>query len=106
VSTGDNYSDASNFASTSATTLDSTSPTSSNQTSTTSTTAPSEGLDDKKEELEEPTLLTALTDLFKHISSQPKKEGTVEPKEFINQLRKENELFRSTMHQDAHGNAP
>ncbi|GAA95799.1 uncharacterized protein L969DRAFT_49782 [Mixia osmundae IAM 14324] len=52
--------------------------------------------------LQAPTLYTALRDLFVAISSQPKALGTVAPQAFITQLKRENELFRSTMHQDAH----
>lgn len=47
-------------------------------------------------------LLTTLHDLFSAISSQPKTLGTVAPQAFINQLKRENEFFRSTLHQDAH----
>ncbi|KAK4053434.1 hypothetical protein OIV83_001600 [Microbotryomycetes sp. JL201] len=50
----------------------------------------------------ESTLLTTLHDLFAAISSQPKPTGTVAPQAFINQLKKDNEFFRSTLHQDAH----
>lgn len=48
------------------------------------------------------TLLTTLHDLFCAISNQPKNTGTVAPQAFINQLKKDNEFFRSTLHQDAH----
>ncbi|GAA6063194.1 hypothetical protein JCM10212_000496 [Sporobolomyces blumeae] len=50
----------------------------------------------------EATLLTALHDLFTAISAQPKSLGTVAPQAFINQLKRDNEFFRSTLHQDAH----
>ncbi|KAM0755007.1 cysteine proteinase [Meredithblackwellia eburnea MCA 4105] len=50
----------------------------------------------------ETTLLTTLHDLFCAISSQPKTTGTVAPQAFINQLKRDNEFFRSTLHQDAH----
>ncbi|KAK1313687.1 Ubiquitin carboxyl-terminal hydrolase 3 [Acorus calamus] len=36
------------------------------------------------------------------ISSQKKKTGVIAPKRFVQRLKKENELFRSYMHQDAH----
>ncbi|OIV98438.1 hypothetical protein TanjilG_16765 [Lupinus angustifolius] len=36
------------------------------------------------------------------ISSQKKKTGVIAPKRFVQRLRKQNELFRSYMHQDAH----
>lgn len=48
------------------------------------------------------TLLTTLHDLFVAISAQPKTLGTVAPQAFINQLKRDNEFFRSTLHQDAH----
>ncbi|KAI5481671.1 hypothetical protein MNV49_002897 [Pseudohyphozyma bogoriensis] len=48
------------------------------------------------------TLLSTLRDLFTAISSQPRTLGTVAPQAFINQLKRENEFFRSTLHQDAH----
>lgn len=52
--------------------------------------------------LPETTLLTTLHDLFVAISSQSKTTGTVAPQAFINQLKRDNEFFRSTLHQDAH----
>jgi len=48
------------------------------------------------------TLLTTLADLFRAISRQPNSAGTVAPAAFINQLKKDNVFFRSTLHQDAH----
>ncbi|KAG4989909.1 hypothetical protein JHK84_032461 [Glycine max] len=36
------------------------------------------------------------------ISSQKKKTGVIAPKRFVQRLKKQNELFRSYMHQDAH----
>ncbi|KAI9284005.1 hypothetical protein BC943DRAFT_326818 [Umbelopsis sp. AD052] len=50
----------------------------------------------------EDTLFAALKDLFWKISTQKKKTGIVAPIQFINKVKKENELFRSSMHQDAH----
>ena len=50
----------------------------------------------------ESTLLTTLHDLFVTISAQPKTCATLAPQAFINQLKKDNEFFRSTLHQDAH----
>ncbi|KAL7119384.1 hypothetical protein ACP275_02G060100 [Erythranthe tilingii] len=47
-------------------------------------------------------LLTCLADLFSQISSQKKKTGVVAPKRFVQRLRKENDVFRGYMHQDAH----
>ncbi|KAJ3877893.1 hypothetical protein F5051DRAFT_407196 [Lentinula edodes] len=48
------------------------------------------------------SLFSALRSLFLHISTHPSDKGTVAPSAFIEQLRRVNELFRSTMHQDAH----
>lgn len=49
-----------------------------------------------------PTLLSALRSLYIHISRNPADRGTVAPRAFIDKLKELNELFRSTMHQDAH----
>ncbi|OCH90042.1 cysteine proteinase [Obba rivulosa] len=49
-----------------------------------------------------PTLLSALRSLFLYISKNPADRGTVAPKAFIDKLKELNELFRSSMHQDAH----
>lgn len=49
-----------------------------------------------------PTIFSALRALFVHISKNTLDKGTVSPKAFMEKLRSENELFRSTMHQDAH----
>ncbi|KAL1728230.1 hypothetical protein EV714DRAFT_168846, partial [Schizophyllum commune] len=49
-----------------------------------------------------PTLFSALRSLFLHISTNPAEKGTVAPRAFIDKLKEMNELFRSTMHQDAH----
>ncbi|KAG8853027.1 hypothetical protein FRC20_001334 [Serendipita sp. 405] len=49
-----------------------------------------------------PTIFSALRSLFIHISQHSHDKGTVAPQVFIAKLRKDNELFRSTMHQDAH----
>ena len=40
--------------------------------------------------------------MYVHISRNPADKGTVAPKAFIEKLKELNELFRSTMHQDAH----
>eukprot|EP01113_Clastostelium_recurvatum_P041084 TRINITY_DN6476_c0_g1_i2.p1 TRINITY_DN6476_c0_g1~~TRINITY_DN6476_c0_g1_i2.p1 ORF type:complete len:377 (-),score=67.88 TRINITY_DN6476_c0_g1_i2:25-1155(-) len=61
--------------------------------------APSEG---HAEPDAEETLLLCLGDLFTTISSNKRRSGTIAPKRFISRLRKDNELFRSYMHQDAH----
>ncbi|KAK8673049.1 hypothetical protein V6N13_111405 [Hibiscus sabdariffa] len=50
----------------------------------------------------EDNLLICLADLFTQISSQKKKTGVIAPKRFVQRLKKQNELFRSYMHQDAH----
>ncbi|XP_074302447.1 ubiquitin carboxyl-terminal hydrolase 3-like [Silene latifolia] len=50
----------------------------------------------------EENLLTCLADLFSQINSQKKKTGVIAPKRFVQRLKKQNELFRSYMHQDAH----
>ncbi|KAL5075795.1 hypothetical protein RYX36_014779 [Vicia faba] len=50
----------------------------------------------------EENLLTCLADLFSQISSQKRKTGVIAPKRFVQRLKKQNELFRSYMHQDAH----
>ncbi|THU53126.1 hypothetical protein C4D60_Mb10t11130 [Musa balbisiana] len=50
----------------------------------------------------EENLLTCLTDLFSQISSQKKKTGVISPRRFVQRVKKQNELFRSYMHQDAH----
>ncbi|XP_021801082.1 ubiquitin carboxyl-terminal hydrolase 3-like [Prunus avium] len=47
----------------------------------------------------EENLLTCLADLFTQISSQKKKTGVIAPKRFVQRLKKQNELFRSYMHQ-------
>ena len=49
-----------------------------------------------------PTLLSALRSLYVYISRNPAEKGTVAPRAFIDKLKELNELFRSTMHQDAH----
>nr|KAJ0196538.1 hypothetical protein LSAT_V11C700363770 [Lactuca sativa] len=50
----------------------------------------------------EENLLTCLAELFTQISTQKKKTGVIAPKRFIQRVKKENELFRAYMHQDAH----
>ncbi|XP_043697618.1 ubiquitin carboxyl-terminal hydrolase 3-like isoform X2 [Telopea speciosissima] len=47
----------------------------------------------------EENLLTCLADLFSQISSQKKKTGVIAPKRFVQRVKKQNELFRSYMHQ-------
>ncbi|EED83732.1 predicted protein, partial [Postia placenta Mad-698-R] len=48
------------------------------------------------------TLLSALRSLFVHISRHPAERGSVAPRAFIDKLKELNELFRGSMHQDAH----
>lgn len=48
------------------------------------------------------SLFTALKDIFEAIISHPNRTGIVSPHKFLEILRKENEMFRSAMHQDAH----
>ncbi|KAI9483496.1 MAG: hypothetical protein EXX96DRAFT_558383 [Benjaminiella poitrasii] len=50
----------------------------------------------------EDSLFSALKDLFWKISQNKRKTGVIAPVNFINKVKKENELFRSSMHQDAH----
>ncbi|WOL02746.1 hypothetical protein Cni_G11465 [Canna indica] len=50
----------------------------------------------------EENLLTCLADLFSQINSQKKKTGVISPRRFVQRVKKQNELFRSYMHQDAH----
>lgn len=47
------------------------------------------------------SILQALGDLFHELSSQKKRTGVLSPRNFIIQLRKQNELFRGFMQQDA-----
>ncbi|CAF0759557.1 unnamed protein product [Rotaria sordida] len=47
-------------------------------------------------------LLTCLADLFHMISSGKRRTGALQPKKFINKLRKENSTFDNDMQQDAH----
>ncbi|KAH7287676.1 hypothetical protein KP509_32G069000 [Ceratopteris richardii] len=47
-------------------------------------------------------LLTCLAELFVQINYQKKKTGVIAPKRFVQRVKKQNELFRSYMHQDAH----
>lgn len=50
----------------------------------------------------EENLLNCLAELFVQINSQKKKTGVIPPKKFVQRLKRDNELFRSYMHQDAH----
>lgn len=48
------------------------------------------------------TLFTTLKDLFEAVVVDRNRMGVISPTKFLNTLRKENEMFRSAMHQDAH----
>lgn len=48
------------------------------------------------------SLFTALKDIFEGEVSAHSRTGVVSPSKFLEVLRKENEMFRSAMHQDAH----
>lgn len=50
----------------------------------------------------EEDLLTCLAELFQQIHTAKKKTGVIAPKKFVQRVKKDNELFRSYMHQDAH----
>jgi ubiquitin C-terminal hydrolase len=50
----------------------------------------------------EENLFTSLKDLFWKIEKQKKRTGAMAPTQFVNTVKRENEIFRSTMHQDAH----
>ncbi|KAK9241046.1 hypothetical protein V1525DRAFT_393540 [Lipomyces kononenkoae] len=50
----------------------------------------------------EETLFTTLKDLFEAVMENKSPVGVVSPSKFIEVLRRRNELFRSSMHQDAH----
>ena len=48
------------------------------------------------------SLFTALKDIFEVISANSSRIGVISPTKFLEVLRRENEMFRSLMHQDAH----
>ncbi|RMZ76116.1 hypothetical protein DV738_g5094, partial [Chaetothyriales sp. CBS 135597] len=48
------------------------------------------------------SLFTSLKDLFEAVVVSNKRSGVISPSKFLEVLRKENEMFRSAMHQDAH----
>ncbi|ANB15567.1 Ubp13p [Sugiyamaella lignohabitans] len=48
------------------------------------------------------SLFTSLKDLFESMSENSSRIGVVSPSKLIEVLKRENELFRSSMHQDAH----
>lgn len=48
------------------------------------------------------SLFTSLKDLFECVVASQSKMGVVRPQHFLEVLRRENEMFRTAMHQDAH----
>ena len=48
------------------------------------------------------SLFTSLKDIFEAIIANPSRTGVVSPAKFLEVLKKENEMFRTSMHQDAH----
>jgi ubiquitin carboxyl-terminal hydrolase 9/13 len=48
------------------------------------------------------SLFTALKDIFEAVVVSGNRSGIISPSKFLETLRKENEMFRSAMHQDAH----
>lgn len=48
------------------------------------------------------TLFTALKDLFEAIVANQSRRGVISPIKFLEVLRRDNEMFRTAMHQDAH----
>lgn len=50
----------------------------------------------------EETTFTALKDIFTAMISHPSRTGVVSPQRFLDVFRRDNEMFRTSMHQDAH----
>ncbi|KAI9795387.1 MAG: hypothetical protein M1835_005902 [Candelina submexicana] len=48
------------------------------------------------------SLFTSLKDIFEAIIAHQSRTGVVSPQKFLETLKKENEMFRTSMHQDAH----
>ncbi|KAI9679990.1 MAG: hypothetical protein M1817_005005 [Caeruleum heppii] len=48
------------------------------------------------------SLFTSLKDIFEAMVAHPSRIGVVSPLKFLEVLKKENEMFRTSMHQDAH----
>jgi ubiquitin carboxyl-terminal hydrolase 9/13 len=48
------------------------------------------------------TLFTALKDVFEAIVANQSRRGVISPARFLEVLRRDNEMFRTAMHQDAH----
>ncbi|MBE7182704.1 MAG: hypothetical protein INR71_16105, partial [Terriglobus roseus] len=49
-----------------------------------------------------PSLFTALKDIFEAVIAHRSRIGVVSPHKFLEVLRRDNEMFRTPMHQDAH----
>ncbi|QIW95842.1 hypothetical protein AMS68_001360 [Peltaster fructicola] len=58
--------------------------------------------DNSKEYGMDESLFTSLKDIFEAIIAHKSRTGVVSPHKFLEILRRENEMFRSAMHQDAH----
>ncbi|EEP75776.1 CREB protein [Uncinocarpus reesii 1704] len=48
------------------------------------------------------SLFTSLKDMFEAVAASPERMGVIRPYHFLEVLRREHEMFRTTMHQDAH----
>ncbi|KAG6995475.1 ubiquitin carboxyl-terminal hydrolase creB [Physcia stellaris] len=48
------------------------------------------------------TLFTAMKDIFEALLAHQSRIGVLSPHKFLEVLRRENEMFRTSMHQDAH----
>lgn len=61
-----------------------------------------EGRQDDDEHANEDSLLTSLAELFASINSQKRSASYITPRRFLARLRKANDLFDTSEHQDAH----
>ncbi len=59
-------------------------------------------LDDPEAHGASGSLFTSLKTIFHAISAHPSRIGVVSPLQFLEALKRQNEMFRSPMHQDAH----
>ena len=48
------------------------------------------------------SLFTSLKDIFESLVGSQSRIGIIRPQQFLDVLRRENEMFRTPMHQDAH----
>lgn len=48
------------------------------------------------------SLFTSMKDIFEAVIANPSRMGVVSPNKFLEVLRRDNEMFRTSMHQDAH----